>query len=515
MKKSLALKKAVVALLIFGLLAFFCWAVMYAVMVFGTGDFNFIRVHAEQVIAVLGFTVAPLYLPLSITNYVIIALNALLFCIMLSLCIIFRRYLLVFASLILHLVSIPFIEMISNLTRYSAYETTQQFGYIGYIESKSMSKTILVVCFIVVVFLALLVALSGYLVAFIYTIVNRKNYRVKLANPEKRARKLQDSKVNPIVEGMASGTPAFEEEPEPEPEPEPVPEEPAKDPKEELKEMIREIIREELGYRNAPQQGSSSVTGATFGGPLIVQYFNGLTQPQTTTPVEQPKPEPVPEPEPEEEPQEEPVVEEAPTEEPQPVEEQPVEEPVEEPVVEEPVPEAPAEDYVPVVETAFKEPEEKKPIIRIPFEERLLASEKELQENYNELKNEIMAYGVKSRVSNSGDTFRLHRKTFVKLTIAGKSLKLYFALDPKDYQSTTFPVQDASEKNIYAEIPLVFKVKSALSMKRCKQLIFDVMSKNDLVQGEIGKVNWTNEIAAALKEGKKAENAENEEDDDE
>ena len=49
-------------------------------------------------------------------------------------------------------------------------------------------------------------------------------------------------------------------------------------------------------------------------------------------------------------------------------------------------------------------------------------------------------------------------------------------------------------------------------MKRCKQLIFDVMSQNDLVQGEIGKVNWVNEIAAQLKEGKKAEN--NDEDDD-
>ena len=494
MKKSLAFKKAVVALLIFGLLAFFCWAVMYAVLVFGTGDFNFIRVHSEQVIAVLGFSVAPLYLPLSITNYVFIGINALCFCLMLSLCIICRRYILIFSSFLLHLITIPFIEMISNLTRYSAYETSQQFGYIGYIESKSMSKTILVVCFIVVVFLAMIIALSTFLTAFIYTIVYRKNYRVKLVNPEKRERKLQDSNINPIVEGMASGTPAFEEEPEPEPEPEPVPEEPAKDPKEELKEMIRDIIREELGYRGAPQQGNSSVTGATFGGPLIVQYFNGLSQPQTTTPVEQPKPEPVPEPE--EEPQEE-VVEE------QPVEEEP--QPVEETPVEEPVPEE-------VVEPAPEEPAEKKPIIRIPFEERLLSSEKELQDNYNELKNEIMAYGVHSRVSNSGDTFRLHRKTFVKLTIAGKSLKLYFALDPADYQSTTFPVQDASEKNIYAEIPLVFKVKSALSMKRCKQLIFDVMSKNDLIQGEIGKVNWTNEIAAALKEGKKAENDDKDED---
>ena len=59
------------------------------------------------------------------------------------------------------------------------------------------------------------------------------------------------------------------------------------------------------------------------------------------------------------------------------------------------------------------------------------SAEKEMKANYNELKSEVLSYGVKSRVSNTGDTFRLHTKTYLKITIAGKSLKLYFALDPK------------------------------------------------------------------------------------
>ena len=45
------------------------------------------------------------------------------------------------------------------------------------------------------------------------------------------------------------------------------------------------------------------------------------------------------------------------------------------------------------------------------------------------------------------------------MTVAGKSLKLYFALNPDDYRDSPIPVQDASEKGIYAEIPLVFKVR--------------------------------------------------------
>ena len=145
------------------------------------------------------------------------------------------------------------------------------------------------------------------------------------------------------------------------------------------------------------------------------------------------------------------------------------------------------------------EEEEKNKIIRIPFDERLIAAEKDLKDKYNELKNEILSYGVKSRLSNSGDTFRLHRKTFVKITIAGKGLKLYFALRPSDYATSTIPVIDVSDKGVYEETPLAFKVKSDLSVKRAKQLIADVMATENLEQGEVGKDDFVKPIRALLK----------------
>ena len=317
----------------------------------------------------------------------------------------------------------------------------------------------------------------------------------------------------------------YEPEPEPVPEPEPEPrhvsqqkaiqesEPEPSDLKSLLKEVVRDIVRDEIARNNANQPKSDfnaasggSVTGATFGGPLVVQYFNGgiqgaapaaqpapepvkeekkeEPQPVVEEPVQEPEPEPIPEPSPV--PESEPVVEEAPVvEEPVQEEPAPVEEPQPEPVVEEVV--APVEEPAPVVE-------EKKPIIRIPFTDRMLNADKEMQDNYNELKNEILSYGVNSRVSNSGDTFRLHRKTYIKITIAGLSLKLYFALNPDDYKDSTLPIQDAGHKGIYEEIPLVFKVKSGLSMRRCKQLIQDVFDKNGLEQGEIGNTNWVEEL---------------------
>lgn len=160
----------------------------------------------------------------------------------------------------------------------------------------------------------------------------------------------------------------------------------------------------------------------------------------------------------------------------------------------------------PVEEAVEEKPEEvqeevveKAKIIRIPFETRIKTMEPEMRNNFNELKAEILSYGVKSRVSNSGDTFRLHTKTYVKVTIAGKSLKLYFALDPKNYEDSTLPISDASSKAIYKDIPLVFKVKSGLSLRRAKSLIADVMKVDNLSQGEIVKRDYIQDIIDSKK----------------
>ena len=302
-----------------------------------------------------------------------------------------------------------------------------------------------------------------------------------------------------------------------------------------LREVVRDIVRDEIARNNANQpkndfnpMGGGTITGATFGGPLVVQYFNGginspaqpAAEQKPAEPEPAPQPEPQPEPEPEPAPQPEPQPEPIPVPQPEP---EPIPEPAPAPVYEQPViptcpqcgqpineqaafcancgyslrqpaPQpAPAPVAAPVVEPEQPQ-EEKKPIIRIPFTERMLNADDEMKRNYNELKNEILSYGVNSRISNSGDTFRLHRKTYVKITIAGLSLKLYFALEPEDYKDSTVPVQNAGHKGIYSEIPLVFKVRSGLSMRRCKQLIQDVMEKDGLEQGEVGNLDWVEDL---------------------
>ena len=262
---------------------------------------------------------------------------------------------------------------------------------------------------------------------------------------------------------------------------------------------MREIIREEL-------KAFYGATPAPVAEPVVVPAVEEV-------PAEEPAVEEVPAEEPAvEEPVVEETVEEAVVEEPaveevveevveEPaVEEVPAEEPVAEEVVEEPVAE--------VVEEVFERQEASVAVDannngRISFFERIVSLDQELLDDYNELKNELMSYGLKSRVSSTGDTFRLHRVTYVKMIFSGKKVKLYMHLNPADYKDSTIPFDDVSHKKSFAEIPFVFKVKSGLSLRRAKALIKEMMDKAGIAQeSEPKKVKYAENLIKDIKEGK-------------
>ncbi|MBR6225870.1 MAG: hypothetical protein IKQ78_01485 [Bacilli bacterium] len=205
-------------------------------------------------------------------------------------------------------------------------------------------------------------------------------------------------------------------------------------------EEVRGIIREELGAApkaEEPKDNLSAEEVRSIVAEELAKYLQNIAVVEEVEPKEEPAPEPEPEPEP------------APEPEPEP----------------EPAPEPAA------------------PVIRLSFAEKVTAAPQEVKDNYNDLKAYALGYGLKSRVANGGDTFRLHTKTYFRINMVGKGLKLYYALDPKDYENSPIPVQDVGHKNLYKDIPLCFKVRSGLSVKRAKQLIDDVCGKAGLTAG--------------------------------
>ena len=177
-------------------------------------------------------------------------------------------------------------------------------------------------------------------------------------------------------------------------------------------------------------------------------------------------------------------VEEEKEEEPAPVEEEPAKEEEPAPVEEEPAKE---EEPAPVEEAPAEVAEAGKgfgDITRRSFAEKLELADDDLRNKYEELKAEAARYGLKGRVSKSGDTYHLGRKNYLKIMIVGKTLRTYYALDPKEYAGSPIPVEDVSEKKAFADMPSMLRVKSDLSLRRAKTLIADMMKADGIEAGE-------------------------------
>ena len=150
---------------------------------------------------------------------------------------------------------------------------------------------------------------------------------------------------------------------------------------------------------------------------------------------------------------------------PQEQKEEPKEEKKEEPVIIPAVVEEPEEE----------EEEGKREIVRKSFEEKLAEADDDLRDKYYEIANEALSYGMKGRISYAADSYRLGRLTYLKITIVGKTLKVYYRLDPKAYDDTAIPHEDVHNIKAYEDIPMLFRVKSNLAVKRAKGLIADMM----------------------------------------
>ena len=78
------------------------------------------------------------------------------------------------------------------------------------------------------------------------------------------------------------------------------------------------------------------------------------------------------------------------------------------------------------------------------------------------------------------------------------SAQATITLPPQDYVDSTYPIKDASSKNIYKETPLVFKVRSGLSLRRVDELIRDCMDKHGFDPiDQVQEHDWVKELQNA------------------
>ena len=128
-----------------------------------------------------------------------------------------------------------------------------------------------------------------------------------------------------------------------------------------------------------------------------------------------------------------------------------------------------------MVEEVAEEPKEDL-VMRIDrsFTAKLKQSDDEVKDRYGMIKNALLSYKkIKSTVSWNADRFNCGRATIAKMNIRGKTLCVYFALDPKDpaFKQTIYNQKDMSEQKAYAQTPFMMKIKSDLAAKRAVRLV--------------------------------------------
>ena len=114
---------------------------------------------------------------------------------------------------------------------------------------------------------------------------------------------------------------------------------------------------------------------------------------------------------------------------------------------------------------------------RIPFENKIKTARPETRARYRTITTALKFYQFNDRKSIPCEIFSYKKKKMIVLTFAGRTLKVYFRLNPADYADSTIPVEDASEIVKYKETPALLVVKSDLAARRVIKLAEDLIGK--------------------------------------
>lgn len=119
---------------------------------------------------------------------------------------------------------------------------------------------------------------------------------------------------------------------------------------------------------------------------------------------------------------------------------------------------------------------------RIPFAVKLLELDDKVQGYYDNINNAFYGYRkVNIRLSMKGVSYRFGKELIAKVTIRGKTMKLYLALDVAKFNDRVYFQKDSSNVKAYAEVPFTVKVKSDRGLKNALNLIKAMCEEKGIV----------------------------------
>lgn len=118
------------------------------------------------------------------------------------------------------------------------------------------------------------------------------------------------------------------------------------------------------------------------------------------------------------------------------------------------------------------------------FNQKLNRAGKETKRKYLEIKDFIK--GIPEFSERKGEmikAFRYKNGTVIKCAVKGKTLNVYLALNPKDFENTKYVFLDVSKVKKYSQTPMRVKITSNRQVKYAKELILELAKQVTLAKG--------------------------------
>lgn len=118
------------------------------------------------------------------------------------------------------------------------------------------------------------------------------------------------------------------------------------------------------------------------------------------------------------------------------------------------------------------------------FAQKMMLADEVIQDRYDEVKNYALRFKkLKARISKKFESINQGRLQFVKISVAGKTLKLYLNMDISEVDPK-FRCKDMRDKVTYETVPVMLRIKSGRAVRYAKILIDQCAAKYGLVENK-------------------------------
>lgn len=125
------------------------------------------------------------------------------------------------------------------------------------------------------------------------------------------------------------------------------------------------------------------------------------------------------------------------------------------------------------------------------FRARYIQSKDDLKDWYSDIKNLILSFGgMKANMSWKWESFRMKRRTLVKLMIRGKALCVYMAQESLDVENVKVRLEDASGMASMKETPILARIKNEKTLQRVLAILNVMLGRFGLVRVDREDVDY-------------------------